>query len=290
MSSRVIRPPPPWPIWIVGLSLSGIGQSRTNSSIMIRRGPPPVAPPRGPRPRAVGYLQVRRARPLGGDHRRPERVHRGAARSECGALLGFLDALQDEPADALRVLRGGVTGDLELARRIEGRVRRSEAEPARGDLPDSPPLARDHGEHLGEQVPGGDVPFPPHRAGVLVLDLRPALLELEHAHVNALQDIERLESGDDDRDLVVSGDGLVLGVAHDRADVARGEEPLHPVVPGPEDRLHRRRDEDVRDEDGEVGRSPPPSPGGPPSRWPGRWSRSRRRGRRPPSSGSPWRS
>ena len=66
-----------------------------------------------------------------------------------------------------------------------------------------------------------------HDPRVLILDLRPALLELREAHVDALQEVERLEAGDDDRHAVAGGDREVLAVAHHGADVAGREESLH---------------------------------------------------------------
>ena len=123
------------------------------------------------------------------------------------------------------------------------------------------------------------------RRGVLVLDLRAPLLELLHAHVDALQDVERLEAGDDDRHAILRGQRLVLRVAHDRADVTGGEKTLHAVV-------RRRRIASIAggtstcetsiEKFAHAARAPPDTP---PSRWPARSSRSRRRRTRPARSG-----
>ena len=67
------------------------------------------------------------------------------------------------------------------------------------DLADAAPRARHHLEHLGDQRLRGPVALLADHARVLVLDLGAALLELLHAQVDALQDVERLEAGDDDR-------------------------------------------------------------------------------------------
>ena len=53
-----------------------------------------------------------------------------------------------------------------------------------------------------------------------------------NATVDALEQIERLEAGDDDRDAKTVGEGLVFLVAHDRADVARPRGSLARGYPG----------------------------------------------------------
>ena len=55
-----------------------------------------------------------------------------------------------------------------------------------------------------------------------------ALLQLPDRHQDPLQQVERLEAGDHDGHPVLRGDRLVLGPAHDRADVAR-----RPGTPAP---------------------------------------------------------
>ncbi len=62
---------------------------------------------------------------------------------------------------------------------------------------------------LGDFAQGRAVALGPNAAGVLVLDLVPALFQLLHAMQHALQNIDRLETGDDDRHAVLlrrSGD------------------------------------------------------------------------------------
>ncbi len=80
----------------------------------------------------------------------------------------------------------------------------------------------------------------------------PALFELSHGHPDALQDVQRLEARDHDRDPVLVGQGLVLVPAHHRADVAGRQEALHPVRGILEDGDHGRRHGHVGHEDAEV--------------------------------------
>ena len=115
------------------------------------------------------------------------------------------------------------------------------------------------------------VPAATDRAGVLVLDLGPARLELADDHQDALEQVDRLEPRDDDRDAVTFGEGRVLLEPHHGADVPGGEEPLHAVGRRREDGLHRGRDEDVRDQHREVRQAQPP-------RLPGRQGRGGRGG------------
>ena len=69
-----------------------------------------------------------------------------------------------------------------------------------------------------------------HGSRVLVFHAVPSLLEHLNATVDSLEQIERLESGDDDRDAKTLGQRLVLLVAHDRANVAGPEKALHAVT------------------------------------------------------------
>ena len=100
------------------------------------------------------------------------------------------------------------------------------------------------------------VPLLAHRPRVLVLHLRAPLFELAHAHVDSLQQIERLEAGGDDRHPIPRGERAVLVEAHHRADVTGGEKGVHPPRRRAEDRLHRRRDQHVRDQQREVAHAP----------------------------------
>jgi hypothetical protein len=83
----------------------------------------------------------------------------------------------------------------------------------------------------------GRLPLAGHRARVLVLHAPAALLQRLQRQVDALQQVERLEAGDDDGRAVLLGQRLVFPVAHHRADVAGGQEALHQVLGRTEDRL-----------------------------------------------------
>ncbi len=77
-----------------------------------------------------------------------------------------------------------------------------ERETAHRDGADAPPHPVTDTEHTPDGRLRLDVPGPPHGADVLVLHLRAAFFELAHRHEDALQDVEWLKSGHDDRDLV----------------------------------------------------------------------------------------
>ena len=66
--------------------------------------------------------------------------------------------------------------------------------------------------------------------GVLVFHFRAAGFELLHRHQNALQNVQRLETGDDNRHAVFFHQRKIFLVAHHRADVAGGEKRLHAAV------------------------------------------------------------
>jgi hypothetical protein len=63
-------------------------------------------------------------------------------------------------------------------------------------------------ENLADEVLSRTVSFPANRSAVLVLDLPTTLLELKDSQIDAFEDIERLEAGDDDRDSVAGRDRL----------------------------------------------------------------------------------
>ena len=110
-------------------------------------------------------------------------------------------------------------------------------------------------------------------------------LELPDRSPDALQQVHRLEPGDDDRDTESAGERMVFVIAHHRAHVPGGKERLHPVAGRAEDRLHRGRHANVRDKQGEVLQAQPLRLDAPRRRRWARWSRSRRPGRRPGVAG-----
>ena len=130
--------------------------------------------------RACAVAVVRRARALGRDHRRAQRLLRRAARAERRALVRLLQPLQDQAADALRRLLGARCRRRRTALGVE-----APRTPARSPRPlcGISPMPR----HLRSARPrtpprpaacAGRLPSRAHRARVLVLDLRAALLEL----------------------------------------------------------------------------------------------------------------
>ena len=84
-------------------------------------------------------------------------------------------------------------------------------------------------EDLADHGLGHGVPRRGDRARVGVLELGAALLELPDGAPDALEDVQRLEPGHDDGHAVPVDQGRVLGHAHHRADVPRGQEALDPA-------------------------------------------------------------
>ena len=82
---------------------------------------------------------------------------------------------------------------------VEVAIGVGEAEAALRDLADAAPAAVHDLEDLAHDRLRRRVAVAADRAGVLVLDLGAALLELADAEVDAFEDVERLEAGDDDR-------------------------------------------------------------------------------------------
>src|SRR5450830_944080 len=244
-------PPPPCASMTCGYRLIGIGQLGPHSKAfgssamsvalpcLCHRRQPPVA-------------EVRGTRPFRRHHRCAQRLLRRAPCAKRAALVRPFQPLQDEAADALGRFVDNAIGHVESRFRIECAVGLPEPQATPGDLPDPPPLAVDDLEHLAHRVLRRHVALAPDRARVLILDLGTPLLELLHAHVHTLEQVQRLETGHDDRHPVLRGQRLVLGEAHHGAHVTRGKKPLHQVRARGEDRFHRGGHEHVRDEDGEV--------------------------------------
>ena len=139
------------------------------------------------------------------------------------------------------------------------------------------------------EPPRRGVAVPAHHAGVLVLDARQTVLQTLDGAQDAVEQVHRLEAGDDDRHAIVGGERLVLAVAHDRAHVARPEKALHAVAGRLQHGGHGRRHEDVGDEHREVAHPQRAGARDGHARWRARSSRSRWRRTRPRGRGSPGR-
>ncbi len=113
--------------------------------------------------------------------------------------------------------------------------------------------ARIQGEHFRHQIARGDVALVLHRAGVLIFDLGAALFQLCHAHRHALQQVYRLEAGDDYRHFVFRNERPVLVDTHDRAHMARRQKSLHEIVAGRNYCLDGGWNAYVRRNNGKVG-------------------------------------
>src|SRR6478672_393409 len=257
-SSPDMAPPPPCPITMVGLSRSGSGQVQPS-----KLGADPVRVSGSangahlPGVARGGQLHppvevVGGARALAGHHGRAEGVPRGAQGAERRALVRLDQALQHLAAAAHGGLLGVDVAHPEALLGVVLAVALGESPAALRDHPDAAPGAVDDLEDVLQHPDRDRVPLRGHGPGVGVLDLVPALLELVDGTPDSLQDVERLEAGHHDGDAEPLGERGVLAHPHDRADVAGREERLHPADRGGHDRLDRRRDADVADEQAEV--------------------------------------
>ena len=73
----------------------------------------------------------------------------------------------------------------------------------------------------------------------------------EHAerHIDALDQVDRLEASDDDRNMMRRGQWHVFMVAHHRADMSGCQKTLDEVAGFTEERLYRRWHQDMRAQD-----------------------------------------
>ena len=228
---------------------------------------------------------------LGRDHGRAQRRSGRAFLAERGAVVRLLQALQHLAADAHgRLLRRRCPERRSAVSASKLAVLGCGAGSRSSGMTPMPRHLRSQTSNTSrDQLARLDgLPSRRHGARVLVLHARrgPAS-SWRTAISDAFQQVERLEAGDDDRHAVALDDRLVFAVAHDRADVARAEEPLHAVA---------RRSQDAPSSPAaparatparEVPQAPLAGPARRPSRWPARSSRSRWRRRRPRVRGWP---
>ncbi len=86
----------------------------------------------------------------------------------------------------------------------------------------------------------------------MILHFGAALFQLRDQHGNGFQQIDGLKSADDDRHAKLPGQLLVLAEAHDRADVAGPMKPCTRLAGDCKNQAHRRRNQHVRNQHGEV--------------------------------------
>ena len=82
-------------------------------------------------------------------------------------------------------------------------------------------------------------------AGILVFDFDATLFDLPQDHPDRLQDIERLEAGDDHRLAIESGDEVIRSGPDHHRDVARPEKTIEPEIGAVENCLDGGDDGDV---------------------------------------------
>src|SRR5664279_2134685 len=133
------------------------------------------------------------ARSLGRNHRRAERMIRRATITVCSAVMRLLRSLHHQPANALRIFLGGISGHTKASLGVELGKLRSQGKSALWDLANTSPLAIYHSKHPSHQFLGRAIPLLSHRSGVLIFNFITPLFELQNAHVNALQQVQRFD-------------------------------------------------------------------------------------------------
>src|SRR6266576_4250567 len=175
MSWCVRRPPPPCASTMRSSATRGTGQLRLNEVIL-----------------ASAIVIVGRARPFGRYHRRAQRIFRRALHGKRRAFVRLLDALENQAADALRRLARRLAGEGKAAVSVVLLKAPAKLEAARRNFAKAAPLPGNNFEYFRDRLLRRTVPFPAHRACVLILDLVPAFFELADRHENAVENVERL--------------------------------------------------------------------------------------------------
>src|ERR1700758_2169702 len=154
MSWWVRRPPPPCARTMRSSATRGTGQLRLNELVL-----------------ASAIVVVGRARSLGGNHRRAQRIFRRALHRKSGTLVGLLDALQDQSADALGRFARWLTRKWEAEVGIVLLKASAKLESTGGNFSQPAPLPRADLEHFCDSFLCRTISFPPDGACVLILHL-----------------------------------------------------------------------------------------------------------------------
>ena len=124
------------------------------------------------------------------------------------------------------------------------------------DQPDAAPSPVGHLEDSPDDRLGGLITVMRDRTGVGVAHFAPPCFQFLHAVQHAVQDVDRLEAGHNDWDVVLGRQRLILPVTHHGADVSRGQEAIHLHIRRVHQGSNGSRDSDMRDQHGKVGQSP----------------------------------
>src|SRR6266581_4914880 len=156
-------------------------------------------------------------------------MFRRALFAEGGAVVRLLYSTQNETADACR---GLLRIDLFYIEKPLGIVFVkfvAQLVATFRDGPDTAPFAIADFENSVDQILRDPIAVPLHDARILVLNFMGSSFQLLDGHERALQDIDRLETGDDYGHTKAFCDRFVLAIAHDGANVTRTEKSLHAV-------------------------------------------------------------
>src|SRR6516162_6581004 len=164
---------------------------------------------------------------------------RRAPRAEGQALMRFFYSLQNQTADTFARFLSRIVGHTKPSFGVVVREFFAKGKSAPGNLSDSAPLARNHAEDLADQSLGGLVAFAPDRTSILVLNFCSTLLQLLDARIEALQNIQRFEPGDNNRYPILLCDRPVFGESHHCAHVPRREKSLYAISWRRKNRFHR---------------------------------------------------
>ena len=107
---------------------------------------------------------------------------------------GFLEALEDDPADAIVGFFDDMACNAKTCFRIEGFIWLAQAQAAARDFSDASPFAGDDAEDVSDQLLCGDIALAADGSCIWIFHLGPAFLQLFHAHIDSLQNIERFKA------------------------------------------------------------------------------------------------
>src|SRR5437016_1578455 len=123
---------------------------------------------------ASAIVVVSRARTFGRYHGSAQRVFGRAFHGKRRTIVRLLDALKNQPADALRRLVRRRADEREPQIRVMFLKTATKLEAAGGNLSQAAPLARSDLKNFRDCHLRETIPFPFHRSAVLILDVVPS--------------------------------------------------------------------------------------------------------------------
>jgi hypothetical protein len=141
---------------------------------------------------------------------------------------------------------------FEAQRGIEVRILRPQAETARRQHAEAAPFTINHLKDVAGHFQSGTVSRRAHRPGIGVFQFGAAFLQLAHAALNAVEQVDRFESRDHHGHLMAVAECRQFVHPGDCGGMPGGQKPLHFRTGRAQDEIHRGSDQDLGNQQREI--------------------------------------